>query len=124
MVYDPRRPLKEPFPDDDLVSLIMFYDSASGVARLSSHRRMRRKITTDLAADSWRGAYRLHRDGRGYTFEYAVEWETAAIVPPKQGETRANNWNIHFSDGDGVVCTGQIVENLAEDIPKKYIRFQ
>lgn len=124
MIYDPRKPQSRPFPDDGLVSLVMYYDKAFEREDLNVHGGMRKQIRIALARDAWRGAYHLHRDGRGYTFEYAVEWETAAIVPPKQGETRANNWNIHFSDGDGVVCTGQIVENLAEDIPKKYIRFQ
>lgn len=124
MIYDPRKPQSRPLPDVGLVSLVMYYDKAFEREDLNVHGGMRKQTRIALARDAWRGAYRLHRDGRGYTFEYAVEWETAAIVPPKQGETRANNWNIHFSDGDGVVCTGQIVENLAEDIPKKYIRFQ
>ena len=124
MIYDPRKPQSRPLPDAGLVSLVMYYDKAFEREDLNVHGGMRKQTRIALARDAWRGAYRLHRDGRGYTFEYAVEWETAAIVPPKQGETRANNWNIHFSDGDGVVCTGQIVENLAEDIPKKYIRFQ
>ena len=124
MIYDPRKPQSRPLPDVGLVSLVMYYDKAFEREDLNVHGGMRKQTRIALARDAWRGAYRLHRDGRGYTFEYAVEWETAAIVPPKKGETRANNWNIHFSDGDGVVCTGQIVENLAEDIPKKYIRFQ
>ena len=122
MIYDPRKPQSRPLPDAGLVSFIMYYDKAFEREDLNVHGGMRKQTRIALARDAWRGAYRLHRDGRGYTFEYAVEWETVAIVPPKQGETRANNWNIHFSDGDGVVCTGQIVENLASQIPEKYSR--
>jgi hypothetical protein len=120
MVYDPRRPPQEPLPDEGLVSLVMYYDNVSGVARLSSHRRMRRQQPIDLPADAWGGAYHEHRDGRGYTFEYAFDWGKIGIVPPKPGETLANTWNIHFSDGEGQVCTGQIAENIASPRPEKY----
>ena len=120
MVYDPRRPPQEPLPDDGLVSLVMYYDNVSGVARLSSHRRMRRQHPIDLPTDAWGGAYHEHRDGRGYTFEYAFDWGKIGIVPPKPGETLANTWNIHFSDGEGQVCTGQIAENIASPRPEKY----
>ena len=34
------------------------------------------------------------------------------MTPPKIGECRANTWNIHFSDAEGIYCTGQIVENV------------
>ena len=120
MVYDPRRPMKEPLPDDDLVTLVMYYDSASGSPGLFLHRRMRRQRVIDLPSDAWRGAYRKHRDGRGYTFEYAFDWRKIDVVAPKPGETRANTWNIHFSDGEGQVCTGQIAENIASPSPRKY----
>ena len=120
MVYDPRRPPQESLPDEGLVSLVMYYDNVSGVARLSSHRRMRRQRQIDLPTDAWGGAYHEHRDGRGYTFEYAFDWGKIGIVPPKPGVMRANTWNIHFSDGEGQVCTGQIAENLDLPIPEKY----
>lgn len=120
MVYGSRRPLQEPFPDEDLVSLIMFYDSASGVARLSSHRSMRRQRQINLPSDAWCGVYSEHRDGRGYTFEYAFAWREMGVVPPKPGEMRANTWNIHFSDGEGLFCTGQISENVRDPIPDRY----
>ena len=117
MVYYPPRMKPGPLPDDDLISLVMYYDSASGAARLYSHRRMRRQRQIDLPTDAWCGAYNEHRDGRGYTFEYAFDWSKIGIVPPKPGETRANTWNVHFSDGEGQVCTGQIAENVRDPIP-------
>lgn len=119
-VYYPPRMKPGPLPDDDLVSLVMYYDSMSGESRLSSHRRMRRQKTLDMSSDAWRGAYRKHPDGRGYAFEYAVDWRSIEVAPPKPGETRANTWNIHFSDGEGLFCTGQISENVRDPIPDRY----
>ena len=119
-VYYPPRMKPGPLPDDDLVSLVMYYDSMSGESRLSSHRRMRRQKTLDMSSNAWRGAYRKHPDGRGYAFEYAVDWRSIEVAPPKPGETRANTWNIHFSDGEGLVCTGQISENVRDPIPDRY----
>ena len=122
MVYKPSRPPQGPLPDDDLVSLVMYYDSASGAARLSLLRRLRRpKQTIDFPSDAWRGVYNEHRDGRGYTFEYAFDWRKIGMIPPRPGETRANTWNIHFSDGEGIVCTGQIAENITLPLPEKYV---
>ena len=120
MVYNPNRPPQGSLPDDDLVSFVMYYDSASSMARLSLLRRLRRPKMVDLSPDAWRGVYHEHRDGRGYTFEYAFDWSKIGIVPPKPGETRANTWNIHFSDRDGIVCTGQIAENVISPLPEKY----
>ena len=31
-----------------------------------------------------------------------------------------NTWNIHFSDRVGEACSGQMVENVAENIPESY----
>lgn len=44
------------------------------------------------------GACREHSDGRGYTFEYAMEWIAVGMTPLKPGESRPNNWNVHFSN--------------------------
>lgn len=118
-LYDPRYPQPEPLPDDGLVSLVLYHDYVAGVPRLKAHRRMRLQKPLDVPADGWRGAYREHSDGRGYAFEYAIEWSAVGIEPPRPGETRANTWNIHFSDAAGAVCTGQIVENTAAEIPKR-----
>ena len=120
MEYNKSRPPEKPLPDDNLVTLVMYYDNLSESPGIFSHRRMRHQRTIDVPTDAWRGAYREHRDGRGYTFEYAFDWSKIGIVPPKPGEMRANTWNIHFSDGEGQVCTGQIAENIASPRPEKY----
>ncbi len=89
-----------------------------GRVRLKAHRRLRPTLPIEIPPDAWRGAYRRHRDGRGYTFEYAIAWMAVGVTPPKVGEVRANTWNIHFSDASGVACTGQIVENVVAKIPR------
>ena len=119
MVYYSPRMKPGPLPDDDLISLVMYYDSAFGAARLYSHRRMRRQQSADISSDAWSGAHSKHCDGRGFTFEYAFDWSKIGIVPPKPGETRANTWNVHFSDGEGLVCTGQIAENISVPLSGK-----
>ena len=120
MVYYP--PMMKPghVPDECLVSLMMLHDCVLGEARLIVHKRMRRQETLDIPSDAWRGAYRKHRDGRGYVFEYAIDWSSIEVAPPKSGETRANTWNVHFGDGDGIVCVGQISENVRDPIPDCY----
>ena len=120
MVYYAPRMGPGPAPDARLVSLMMLYDCASGAASLFVHNKMRRQKSLDVPSDAWCGAYRKHRDGRGYTFEYAVDWHSIEVDPPKSGEIRANTWNIHFSDDKGLVCTGQISENARDPIPDCY----
>ena len=105
---------------NDFVSLVLYYDNASGSESIYAHTLKKGGMgRINLLRSAWSGAYRRHHDGRGYTFEYAVEWRAVGIVPPKAGETRVNTWNIHFSDADGIACTGQIVENTAAIIPEK-----
>lgn len=120
--YVPQRAHQGLVQDDGLTSLVMYYDCSSGSARLFLHRRMRYQEKIEMPADSWRGAYRKHRDGRGYAFEYALDWRSMGMTLPKPGEIRANTWNIHFSDGDGFVGTGQIAENIHAAMPEKYAR--
>ena len=110
------------YPDENLVSLVMYHDAATDSEKFYAHRRMCSQQILDVPSGSWRGAYREHADKRGYTFEYAIVWKAADITPPAPGEVRANTWNIHFSDAEGVFCTGQISENFVKEISKGYGR--
>jgi hypothetical protein len=123
MVYNSKTYPAVPPPDEGLVSLILYYDADSGSVRISVHRGMRRQTYLDVPRDAWNGAYRRHGDGAGYAFEYSIEWTAAGIAPPECGETRANTWNIHFGDSEGLSCSGQISENVVPDVPRKYRRF-
>ena len=109
-----------PSPGERVVSLVMYCDRESGRESICFHKGVRGHQGFDIPRSVWQGAYRKHADGRGYAFEYAVEWTAVGITPPKSGEVRANTWNIHFSDSVGEACSGQMVENVAENIPESY----
>ena len=113
-------PSSNPSPEERVVSLVMYCDRISGRESICFHKGVSGHQGFDIPRDVWQGAYRKHADGRGYAFEYAVEWTAVGITPPKSGEVRANTWNIHFSDGAGEVCSGQMVENISDNIPEPY----
>ncbi|MBY0523474.1 MAG: FecR domain-containing protein [Gemmataceae bacterium] len=61
-----------------------------------------------------RGVFRKDADGRGYTLEYAVPWSllTAGQKPPEGGETMGACWNVHWSDENGRLWRGYLVDIL------------
>lgn len=103
-----------------LASLICWYDAARRASRLTLCIGMDPRFTTtvSLPPGGWKGAFRRHPDGLGYTMEYAIPWSVFGATPPKRGETRANHWNIHWSDSGGRVCIGQLVENARQPSPE------
>lgn len=106
--------------DERVVSLVFYCDRMSGRELLCVHKNVHGHQEFDFPQNAWQGAYVKHADGRGFDFEYAVEWEIVGIAPPKKGEARANTWNIHFSDAVGEACSGQIIENVSKNIPEMY----
>ena len=104
-----------PCVDDNIASFIVFYSDQNDKPRIQLQWRCaggkqppgKRSVDLDCPC-----VFVRHDDGLGYTFECAIDWMKSQMEPPKSGETRANNWNIHFSDAQGVFCTGQIVENV------------
>ena len=117
--YWPHDQSSEPYPDEKLVSIVLYHDSLQNADKLCVLRYVFNTKVIDVPDDSWCGTCREHSDGRGYTFEYAMEWVAAGITPPKPGETRPNNWNIHFSNVCGMSCCGQIIENVLPDSQKR-----
>lgn len=65
----------------------------------------------------WSGAFRKDADGRGYTLEYAIPWEllNCADDPPQPGDRLAGLWMAHWSDEEGRVCRGQLVDVTNQD---------
>jgi hypothetical protein len=106
--------------EEKIISLVMYCDRISGRESLCFHKGVRGHQGFDIPRSLWQGAYSKHGDGRGYAFEYAIEWAAIGMASPKPGETRPNTWNIHFSDRVGEACSGQMVENVAENIPESY----
>ena len=109
-----------PPPDEKVVSLVLYCDRRSGRELLCVHKNIHGHQEFDFPRNAWQGAYLKHADGRGFVFEYAIEWALVGIIPPKIGEVRANTWNIHFSDAAGEACSGQIIENVSKNIPASY----
>ena len=53
------------------------------------------------------GAFRKWENGRGYTFEYRVPWETlSADSPPGAGDVVAGTAQVHWSRPDGLATAG------------------
>lgn len=60
----------------------------------------------------FRGAFRKDADGRGYTMEYAIPWTllNAEADPPRAGDVLGACWNVHWSDEDGRLWKGYLVD--------------
>lgn len=62
----------------------------------------------------YRGAWKKHADGLGYTVEYAIPWSLlhAADNPPRNGDTLAAAWLVHWSDSNGRDWRGHLIDIL------------
>lgn len=62
----------------------------------------------------FRGAFRKDADGRGYVLEYAIPWRllAAADDPPRAGDVLGCTWNVHWSDEEGRLWRGYLVDVL------------
>jgi hypothetical protein len=104
---------KPPLPDslsERVVSIIMSHDAQSNEARM----RLQYGFSFRGSANppGWRGAFRKDADGHGYTLEYAIPWRLLHCEndPPRAGDALAALWMVHWSDADGRLCRGQLVE--------------
>ena len=105
-----------PLPDSvsqRVTSLILSYDKSAEQPRL---RLQHGFIFTPSAGprppEGWKGQFRMDTDGRGYTLEYAIPWRllNCAEDPPRAGDSMAALWMVHWSDANGRVCRGQLVD--------------
>ncbi len=73
----------------------------------------------------WQGAFRKDPDGKGYTLEYAIPWAAlkASQNPPKAGDQLAAVWTVHWSDLQGRICRGYLVDCTNQTIkPYEFMR--
>lgn len=109
-----RRKGTVPLPDsisDRIANIIMWYDRRQKRARIrfaygfDSHG-------TITPAEGWQGVFVKDPDGRGYTLEYAIPWSLlhTEADPPRAGDVMGALWMVHWSDADGVLCRGQLVD--------------
>lgn len=104
-----------PMPDsisERISSLILWYDAKAGEARLSLMRGFDFHGRESDPSGGWSGAFRKAPDGRGYTLEYRIPWSllNCADDPPRAGDTLATLWTAHWSDAEGRICRGQLVD--------------
>lgn len=105
---------KPPLPDslsDRVVSIIMSHDAQSNEARIRLQYGFQFR-GSESQPSGWRGAVRKDADGRGYSLEYAIPWRLLHCEsdPPRAGDEMAALWMVHWSDIDGRLCRGQLVE--------------
>jgi hypothetical protein len=101
---------------DQLVHLTMWYYQRDALPCLHLHYGMDfhgQKVNPP----GFKAAYRKDPDGRGYTMEYAIPWTLLCDgkEPPRGGDELAACWNIHWSDEEGRLWRGYLVDILNPD---------
>jgi hypothetical protein len=109
--YQPKVLLKPGANTDGVAHMIMWYDAAEGRPRLRLFYGFDFHGTT-IDPPGWHGAFRKDTAGCGYTLEYAIPWRLlkCADDPPRPGDALAAVWTVHWSDADGRICRGRLVE--------------
>lgn len=110
--YDPRNErIGGEARSDRISNMIMWYDPQAGRARLKVIRGLDGQECS-VEPPGWTGAFRKAADGRGYTLEYVIPWRllNCADDPPRGGDTLAALWMVHWSDEEGRIARGQLVE--------------
>jgi len=106
-----KNPLTPDAASEGITSLVMWHDAGSGRAKLKIERGIDQHGPT-IDPPGWRGAFRKDADGCGYTLEYAISWKLlkCAERPPQAGDELAALWMVHWSDAEGRIARGQLVE--------------
>lgn len=107
-------PKERPLPDslsDRVVSIILSHDARTDEPLIRLQYGFKFRVN-ESHPSGWRGAFRKDADGRGYTLEYAIPWRLLHCEddPPRAGDVMAALWMVHWSDTDGRLCRGQLVE--------------
>src|SRR5690606_33458686 len=91
--------------------IIMWHDAKSGEAQLKLTHGLDSHGTKSNPA-GWSGTFRKDPDERGYILEYRIPWSllNCADDPPRAGDRLAGLWMTHWSDTEGQVCRGQLVD--------------
>jgi ferric-dicitrate binding protein FerR (iron transport regulator) len=108
-----RRPILPQDSSPKIAHLTMWYYAPAQQPCLHIHYGMDfRKEAVNPTG--FQGAFRKDADGRGYTLEYAIPWRllNAADDPPRGGDVLGCTWNVHWSDEEGRVWRGYLVDVL------------
>jgi hypothetical protein len=103
-----------PSPDsisDRISTIIMWHDAKSAQPRLLLMRGFDFH-GKDASLQGWQGIFKKDTDGEGYTLEYSIPWAllNSAEDPPQAGDQLAALWMAHWSDEEGRICRGQLVD--------------
>ena len=104
--------------DEHIVHMTMWYHRPTEKARL--HLSFGLDFHGEkIDPQGWQGAFRVDPNGLGYTLEYAIPWKllNAGSRPPRVGDTLAANWTVHWSDEEGRLSRGHLVEITNLDVP-------
>lgn len=94
-----------------VTSMVLWFDTKTSTPRLEVAHSFDFR-TPSAPPQDWKGAFKKSPDGRGYTLEYAIPWAllNCAEAPPVAGDELAALWTVHWSDSEGRVCRGQLVD--------------
>ncbi len=103
---------------DSIVHLVMWYYRPGKQPRLHLARGMDFHGSL-IDPDGWKGAFRQDQDGLGYTLEYSIPWSLLRPEPgvPRGGEVAGACWTVHWSDRNGKLSRGHLVEITNPDEP-------
>ncbi len=115
---EPEAGRRPPDVSDSIVHLVMWYYRPDEKPRLHLARGMDFHGSL-IDPDGWKGAFRLDRDGLGYTLEYSIPWSMLCPQPgvPRGGEVAGACWTVHWSDRNGKLSRGHLVEITNPDEP-------
>ena len=108
---NPSRKLLADSTSERVTSLILWHDAKSGQASLGLQHSFELESPAAVPA-GWKGAFQKDADGLGYTLEYAIPWRLLHCEsdPPRAGDVMGALWTVHWSDADGRICFGQLVD--------------
>lgn len=115
---NPSRELIADSTSERVTSLILWHDAKSGQASLGLQDSFELESPAAVPA-GWKGTFQKDADGLGYTLEYAIPWRLLHCEsdPPRAGDVMGALWTVHWSDADGRICFGQLVDVTNQNPP-------
>jgi hypothetical protein len=120
-IFRPKNPSRKLLADstnERVTSLILWHDAKSGRASLDLQHSFEWEPAVAAPA-GWQGTFQKDADGLGYTLEYAIPWRLLHCEsdPPRAGDVMGALWTVHWSDADGRICFGQLVDVTNQNPP-------
>lgn len=125
-----KNPLSAATTNERIINVVMWYDAQAKRTRIKLEHGIDQH-NQQIDPPGWQGVFRKDPSGNGYTLEYVIPWRllNCADRPPRAGDTLAALWMVHWSDDEGRIARGQLVEvtnhqpHKGQDLPP-YVFFQ